>query len=84
MKQWTPHDLRRTAATLAGDLGFPDDQIALCLDHRREKGDEAVPTVTGIYVRSKRASEKQEVLDAVAAKLREIIDQPPRDLQLVA
>jgi hypothetical protein len=33
---FTPHDLRRTAATLAGDLGFDDAWIAKCLDHGDE------------------------------------------------
>jgi hypothetical protein len=73
MKPWTPHDLRRTAATLAGDLKFPDAIIAKCLDHNKDDGEDAAPTVTGIYVRSKRIEEKREVLDAVAAALREII-----------
>jgi integrase len=43
----TPHDLRRTAATLAGDLGFDDAWIAKCLDHAASKKQEqTVPTVT--------------------------------------
>jgi integrase len=42
LKPFTPHDLRRTAATLAGDLGFSDAWIANCLDHavaKDENGD---------------------------------------------
>jgi integrase len=77
MAPWTPHDLRRTAATLAGDLGFSEARIAQCLDHRIQHGDDAVPTVTGVYVHSKRIIEKKEVLDAVAAELRRIIGLPP-------
>ncbi|UPT89521.1 hypothetical protein HAP41_0000011425 [Bradyrhizobium barranii subsp. apii] len=55
-----PHDLRRTAATLAGDLGFDDPWIAKCLDHAvSKKGDVIVPTVTGkIYNHSKRMKGK--------------------------
>ncbi|MEY9819778.1 hypothetical protein ABIF75_003424 [Bradyrhizobium japonicum] len=70
-----PHDLRRTAATLAGDLGFDDAWIAKCLDHAvSKKGDVIVPTVTGkIYNHSKRMKEKRAVLDGVAAELRRII-----------
>lgn len=30
---WTPHDLRRTAATLMGDLGVRPDVIERCLNH---------------------------------------------------
>jgi integrase len=40
VKLFTPHDLRRTAAPLAGDLGFDDAAIAKCLDHAvSKKGD---------------------------------------------
>ncbi|WP_249130021.1 hypothetical protein [Bradyrhizobium sp. AUGA SZCCT0283] len=33
LKAFTPHDLRRTAATVAGELGYSDAAIAKCLDH---------------------------------------------------
>jgi hypothetical protein len=47
-KPFTPHDLRPTAATLAGDLGFDDAWIAKCLDHAASKKQEQiVPSVTG-------------------------------------
>jgi integrase len=84
MAHWTPHDLRRTAATLAGDLEFTDAEIARCLDHSNEDGEDAAPTVTGVYVRSKRIAEKRKLLDAVGAKLTEIIGKPPHSLKLVA
>ncbi|MGC1793451.1 MAG: hypothetical protein WA753_18760, partial [Pseudolabrys sp.] len=56
LKPFTPHDLRRTAATLAGDLGFDDAWIAKCLDHAASKKQEqVVPSVTGkVYNHSKR------------------------------
>jgi integrase len=58
---FTPHDLRRTAATLAGDLGFDDAWIAKCLDHAASKKQEqTVPNVTGkVYNHSKRMKEKR-------------------------
>lgn len=77
MQHWTPHDLRRTAATLAGDLGFSDAEIGMCLDHRKDKGEDSAATVTGVYVRSKRIDQKRKILDAVAAKLREIVGKKP-------
>jgi integrase len=79
LKPFTPHDLRRTAATLAGDLGFDDAWIAKCLDHAASKKQEqTVPTVTGkVYNHSKRMKEKRAVLDGVAAELRRIIGKPP-------
>jgi integrase len=78
LKPFTPHDLRRTAATLAGDLGFDDAAIAKCLDHAvTKKGDTVVPTVTGkVYNHSKRMKEKRAVLDGVAAELLRIIGEP--------
>jgi integrase len=78
LRPFTPHDLRRTAATLAGDLGFDDAWIAKCIDHAAsKKSEQIVPTVTGkVYNHSKRMKEKRAVLDGVAAELRRIIGEP--------
>nr|WP_246230090.1 tyrosine-type recombinase/integrase [Bradyrhizobium cytisi] len=78
LRPFTPHDLRRTAATLAGDLGFDDAAIAKCLDHAvTKKGDTVVPTVTGkVYNHSKRMKEKRAVLEGGAAELRRIVEAP--------
>jgi integrase len=87
LKPFTPHDLRRTAATLAGDLGFDDAWIAKCLDHAAsKKSEQIVPTVTGkVYNHSKRMKEKRAVLNGVAAELRRIIGQTANaELRLVA
>jgi integrase len=87
LEKFTPHDLRRTAATLAGDLGFTDAEISKCLDHSKDRGEDIVeaPTVTGrVYVKSKRLDEKRKVLDAIDAALREIIGPCPAKLRKVA
>lgn len=79
LEPFTPHDLRRTAATLARDLGFSLARIAPCLDHAVTKDDfgRKIPTVTGrVYAKSNATCEKREVLDAVAAELRRIIETP--------
>ncbi len=34
--KWTPHDLRRTGATIMGDLGISPDVIEKCLNHTEE------------------------------------------------
>lgn len=34
--RWTPHDLRRTASTLMGELGVLDQVIERCLNHTEE------------------------------------------------
>lgn len=87
LRSFTPHDLRRTAATLAGDLGFDDAWIAKCLDHAAsKKREQIVPSVTGkVYNHSKRMKEKRAVLDGLAAELRRIIAKPiGTGLRLVA
>jgi integrase len=86
LKPFTPHDLRRTAATLAGELGFSDAVIAKCLDHAVVKDDdgEKVGRVTGIYVQSKRGKQKRMVLDGIAAELRGIIGEPAETEQRLA
>ena len=78
LKPFCPHDLRRTSATLAGDLGFDDAWIAKCLDHAAsKKSEQIVPSVTGkVYNHSKRMKEKRAVLDGVAAELLRIIGKP--------
>jgi integrase len=80
LNKFTPHDLRRTGATLAGDIGFSDGWIAKCLDHQivKDENGARVPSVTGrVYNLSKRLQQKKKVLDGVAAALRQIISQPP-------
>jgi integrase len=72
MERFTPHDLRRTAATMAGELEYSDEIIGKCLDHAKESD-----KVTLGYNQSKRLKQKREVLDAVAARIREIIGEPP-------
>jgi integrase len=79
LKPFTPHDLRRTSATLAGDLGFSDAWIAKCLDHAVTKDENGarVPSVTGrVYNRSRRMQQKRAVLNGVAAALLEIVGEP--------
>jgi integrase len=34
--KWTPHDLRRTGATMMGNLGVQGDVIEKCLNHTQE------------------------------------------------
>jgi hypothetical protein len=79
LKPFTPHDLRRTAATLAGELGFSEAAIARCLDHAvtKDDGEKINRVTTTVYNQSKRMQQKRAVLDGVAAKLRRIIGKPP-------
>jgi integrase len=79
LKKFTAHDLRRSSATLAGELGFSEAAIAKCLDHAVTRDDgEKINRVTGIYNQSKRMQQKRAVLDGVATELRRIIGEPAK------
>jgi integrase len=74
---FTPHDLRRTAATICGDEleGVSDAAISLCLDHQASKDENGkpLPTVTRKHYNlatKKRVTEKRKVLEAWAVELR--------------
>ncbi|WP_256806322.1 site-specific integrase [Bradyrhizobium sp. Bra64] len=75
---FTPHDLRRTAATMCGELGLSEASISLCLDHQASKDENGkpLPAVTRkVYNRATKimVERKREVLDAWAAELRRIV-----------
>lgn len=63
---WTPRDLRRTAASHMAGMGVPRLVVARVLNHA-ERG------VTAVYDRHSYDAEKREALDAWAAKLQEIV-----------
>jgi len=66
MESWTPHDLRRTAATNLSALGYTDEVIDAVLNHVK-KG------VVAIYNRHKYDLEKQKALESWERKLNRII-----------
>jgi integrase len=77
LKPFTPHDLRRTAASLMGSLGIARSTIAACLDHAaRDDQGGAVSRVTEVYDNDPRLKEKRAALDALAAELRRIVAEP--------
>jgi len=80
LKPFTPHDLRRTAASWARRIGQPMAKIALCLDHRVTTEDGIkLPPVTGkhyVHAEDREVKEKREVLQAWTAELRRIIAEP--------
>lgn len=66
IEPFTPHDLRRTAATHLGALGYSNFFIGQILNHTDQ-------SVTGIYNRYAYDREKQEMLERWAERLKEII-----------
>jgi hypothetical protein len=78
LKPFTPHDLRRTAATMCEYLRLLGGDIALCLDHQSSKDENGNdwPVVTqDVYSLAfeARVARKCKVLDAWAAELRRIV-----------
>jgi integrase len=78
---FAPHDLRRTAATMCGELGLSEGDIALCLDHQASKDENGKPlpaTTNRVYNLGTRArvERKRAILDAWAIELRRIIGEP--------
>ena len=71
VKDWTLHDLRRTAATRMADLGVQPHVIEAVLNHI--SGHKA--GVAGIYNRSTYAAEKRAALDLWAGHVKMIVAQ---------
>jgi integrase len=70
MERWTPHDLRRTAATILDREGYSLEQIGALLAHTR-KG------VTAVYARWSRFDLRREMALVIERSLREILDGQP-------
>lgn len=71
MAHWTPHDLRRTAATVARRGGAKREDVKALLDHL--EGD-----VTATYDKYNMLKEKREVATILEAELRKIIGTKPQ------
>ncbi|WP_176331630.1 tyrosine-type recombinase/integrase [Burkholderia vietnamiensis] len=66
-EKWTPHDLRRTSATLMQELGVLPVVVEKCLNHRDEN------RIRRTYQRYDYAKEKQEAWRLVGERLRSLI-----------
>jgi integrase len=70
MVRWTPHDLRRTGATILDRAGYSLEQIGALLAHTR-KG------VTAVYARWDTFDLRREMATVVEQSLRETLDGEP-------
>jgi integrase len=81
MKRWTPHDLRRTAATILDKSGYSLEQIGAILAHTR-KG------VTAVYARWDKFDLRREMAVVIERSLRETLtetaENKPEAAQLAA
>jgi integrase len=75
---FTPHDLRRTAASLLGSLKVSRSTISLCLDHtiRRDEHGEVAAVTGRHYDQDPRIEEKREALQKLADEIRRIVSEP--------
>jgi len=73
---WTQHDLRRTAATIMGELGFTQDVIDRCLNHKEPK------KVTRTYQRQTMLSQRQAAFDTLGNHLTSLLGDPAEWLPL--
>lgn len=68
MAPWTPHDLRRTCATMIGNIGYDEEIIdKRILNHTPKK-------VSRIYIKSRYDDIKKEMMLAWEKKLKEILE----------
>ncbi|MFO1311769.1 MAG: integrase family protein [Burkholderiales bacterium] len=68
--RWTPHDLRRTFASLCGDVGVAPHVIAKLLNHTIPGGS-ALP----VYLRSEWLDERKDASERLAARVAATIQQ---------
>jgi len=68
--RWTQHDLRRTGATIMGEMGIAKEVIDLCLNHREAK------KVTRTYQRQQMLPQRQAAFDALGAHLTTLLGDP--------
>lgn len=69
--KWTPHDLRRTGATMMGNLGIQGDVIEKCLNHTQEN------KLKRVYQHQELKSEQAEAWRILGERLQLITGESP-------
>lgn len=67
---WTQHDLRRTGATIMGELDISSDVIDLCLNHKKAK------KTTRTYQRQTMLPQRSAAFDALGGHLATLLGNP--------
>lgn len=68
--RWTVHDLRRTGATLMGEMGIAENVVEKCLNHA-ESG-----KLVKVYQRQQLMPQRREAFDMLGAKLVSLLGDP--------
>jgi integrase len=87
LRKFTPHDLRRTAASLMASIGVSRATVSICLDHQIKADDNgiAISPVTGKhYDQDPRIEEKRAALQKLADEIRRIVAEPVMELKQAA
>src|SRR5262245_24175480 len=71
MNRWTPHDLRRTAATILDQAGYSLEQMGALLAHTRRG-------VTAVYARWDKFDLKREMALVIEQSLLETMSDQPQ------
>ena len=66
--KWTPHDLRRTGATIMGNLGVASDVIDKCLNHTEEN------KLKRVYQRQKLEAEQAQAWKLLGERLELLVN----------
>ncbi|MGR6806728.1 tyrosine-type recombinase/integrase [Sphaerotilus natans] len=66
--RWTPHDLRRTTASIMAAMGISGDVIDECLNHQIES------RVRRTYIRDRREADQARAFDALGERLAELAE----------
>jgi integrase len=74
---WHRHDLRRTVATMLGDLGFPPHIVSVVLGHAH-----IAEGATAVYARSRYQKEHREALQAIADEIDRLVSGSDNVLRL--
>jgi integrase len=76
VRNWTLHDLRRTARSLMSRAGVDPDHAERALGH-------VIPGVRGVYDRYESAAEKRSAFEALAGQIRVILVNEPGKVVLL-
>ncbi len=75
--KWTPHDLRRTGATIMGDLGINSDVISKCQSHAEEN------KIKRIYQRQKLEVEQAHAWQILGERLNLLVTMDDSNIVLL-
>jgi len=69
---WTTHDLRRTGATIMGELGVAENVVEKCLNHAEQS------KLIKVYQRQKLLPQRREAFNILGAHLTKLLGDPNR------